>query len=253
MNFAVTRVRDAIVFSPRERFLPSPLHALASYAREAGAPDDVLCRFLLDLGGTIPLLYDPFPLTPSEEEFDLLSAHGIVIEVLDGVPTWRTMPSSSHQEVIGRLYRLVGARHSYDEEGGWFFVADPDLVRGADRYRPDLAGWRLNLLTWWPASSVKERDERIKRTPPHWVLEVLSASREHHDLDTKLGFYATLQVADYWIVDRGVRQPDVNALMCWTLQEGAYQNVIQAPPPQRIHASPFPDLEIDLDRLFRFS
>ena len=58
--------------------------------------------------------------------------------------------------------------------------------------------------------------------------------------------YAELGIPHYWVLD-----PDAERLECLRLEASAYQLVAAASPPETLHHPEWPDLGIDLAKLWR--
>jgi Uma2 family endonuclease len=160
-------------------------------------------------------------------------------EIIDGVLYMSPRPRPHHQVVANRLAVAITV---HVERGGLgTVVPDADLIVddrstyispdimyfGADRYRS------INPTDWI-------------RTNPELVVEVLSPGTERYDLNRKRELYRDLRVPHYWIVDAGEHTVRENVLQ----PDGQYRERTIGPNgPFRPEL--FPELEIDLSRVFR--
>ncbi len=121
--------------------------------------------------------------------------------------------------------------------GGWWFASEVDIQLGANGYRPDVAGWRLercpNGIEGWPI---------VLR--PDWICEVLSKSNRHHNTDLKLRRYHEAGVPHYWLLDH-----DLQTLKVFRHEPQGYVNVLNAERGQPVRAEPFDAIELRVEAL----
>lgn len=124
-------------------------------------------------------------------------------EVIDGVLYMATSPSTFHQWIISRLFRLVG--FPLEDRGEVFTLAAPIgvLMPGCDPVQPDFL-----LVRRSNAGIIADR--RI-RGAPDLIVEVLSPSNPEQDTAIKRGAYARAGVPEYWII----RPASRDVLVCW--------------------------------------
>jgi Uma2 family endonuclease len=156
----------------------------------------------------------------------------MVGEILFGVLHAHPRPSPRHgvaanqvgAEVTGPFGRGKGG------PGGWIFIVEPELHLGAHVVVPDLAGWRSERLTPFPATAYIE-------TPPDWLCEVLSPSTQAIDRTDKLAVYAEYGVGHCWYVDPIARTLEVFALTGgkWLLAATFKNADAVTAPPFEVH------------------
>jgi Uma2 family endonuclease len=103
---------------------------------------------------------------------------------------------------------------------------------------PDLAGLRRERMPEVPQDAAIE-------LAPDWVCEVLSPSTQGHDRVKKMGVYARERVAHVWLVDPLAQTLEVYA---WT--ERAWLRIHVAQGAEKVRATPFEALELDLAALW---
>ncbi|MCK9525716.1 MAG: type II toxin-antitoxin system Phd/YefM family antitoxin [Limnochordia bacterium] len=81
---------------------------------------------------------------------------------------------------------------------------------------------------------------------PTLVVEILSESTRRNDLLKKLDLYMTGGVQEYWVVD-----PKNKQLSIYAFEEQDIQEHLIFKAPERACSITFPDLVIDLERVFR--
>ena len=132
-------------------------------------------------------------------------------ELIHGVLHTQSQPSFAHQRSVRGL---IKATDPYDKQptrpGGWTFVTEPELHLAADVIIPDVAGWKVERVTF-------DRLEHKIRVAPDWIAEVLSPSTALTDRVIKLGLYAAAKIGHCWYVD-----PIAKTLEIFELRTSAY-------------------------------
>jgi len=162
---------------------------------------------------------------------------GVRLELVDGEIAVTPRPNTKHAYALGKLYTLLDT-HVEEKQLGEMY---PDLDTRLDEHfvrRPDIlyvSGERLDVVSGQGLIG-----------PPDLCVEVVSPNCEHIDREDKFQEYAEFGVAHYWIVD-----PAQRTFECFTLRDGAYVVVATARDGETISAEPFPDLVVQLARLWR--
>jgi Uma2 family endonuclease len=164
-------------------------------------------------------------------------------EVIDGEIVYKASPSWAHSDALlglGSQIRLAfGGRSGGSRPGGWWLGADPDIeLEPHQVFRPDLAGWRMELHAQPPSGMPV-------RLRPDWVCEVLSPSNAENDLIKKFRVYHRAGVEHYWIVD-----PEHKSLIVYRNDPRGYLGVLTAMRGETIRAEPFDAIEIRMDDVF---
>jgi Uma2 family endonuclease len=116
-------------------------------------------------------------------------------ELLYGRLLVMTAPTLRHQDIVGRVFRLL--LDFADRTGGRTFVSPVDVAL-ADHsiVQPDVVYTgpaRISILT----------APRVEGAPD-LVVEILSPSTARRDLGEKLRLYTEVGVLEYWIIDPGL-------------------------------------------------
>lgn len=154
-------------------------------------------------------------------------------ELLDGEAFVVPSPDWRHQDIVGRLYRLI-ADHLDAHGGGRVPIAPMDVLLSEDEtdvVQPDIV--------------FVSNDDRHVITPknvrgvPTWAIEVVSDPVR--DKKVKRDLYTRYGVPEYWAVDPELRHVEV-------YRRGA--QALVAAPPATVTPRVLPGLAIDLERLF---
>ncbi|MEO6775898.1 MAG: Uma2 family endonuclease [Kofleriaceae bacterium] len=161
-----------------------------------------------------------------------------VAEIIDGELYLSPRPAFPHARGIIALATLLGGPFDFGRDGpdGWFFLIEPELHFGDDVVVPDLAAWRRTRMP--------DVNAKFATLPPAWVCEGLSKSTTKHDRTRKLPLYAKAGVEFAWLV----------SATAWTLEvygliRDKYELVQMFRDDDVVHAQPFEELELRLDRI----
>ena len=155
-----------------------------------------------------------------------------------GVPMPSPSPSRKHQKVSLRLELLLVDAVLRPGRGEVYHAPLDVKLREDTVYQPDL----LVVL--------REHADRLREThiegAPDLVVEVLSPSTAHLDLWEKRYDYAQAGVREYWVVD-----PDTKRVELYVLEGERLVLAETAQGRGRLRSRLIPDLEVDLEALFR--
>ncbi|HWB10586.1 MAG TPA: Uma2 family endonuclease [Pirellulales bacterium] len=128
----------------------------------------------------------------SEEEYLVLTEHANrLVEFTDGFLEVLPVPTDRHQSILGFLYAAFS--QFIMPRGGWVVFAPLRLRVRAGKYRePD-------LLLVQSANDPRRQDRYW--TGADLVLEVVSPDNPERDLVDKRVEYASIGIAEYWIVN----------------------------------------------------
>lgn len=131
-------------------------------------------------------------------------------ELVDGVLVEIDMPTKWHEWVIGELFAHL---RLWAKKRGWVALPSGYKVRITNRRgaMPD-----IQVLTREAYESADPQG--MSRGRPEIAVEVISPGSRGHDRVRKLGWYASIGVPEYWIVDMDARTLD----RC-VLDEGVYE------------------------------
>jgi Uma2 family endonuclease len=159
-------------------------------------------------------------------------------EIIDGALYMSPRARPGHQMVANKLsVTLTG--HVMDSNLGEV-IPDADLiVDDRNTYvSPDIMFFRADRIR------NLDRNDYIRLTPD-LIVEILSPSSVDYDRRTKRQTYEKLGVPHYWIADPRSHTVAENVLQ----PGGQYQQRVVG-PDGRFQSALFPDLEIDLARIF---
>jgi Uma2 family endonuclease len=144
-------------------------------------------------------------------DLEAMPEDGRRYELVGGAIVMTPAPSTVHQWVLGRLFRLI---EDACPHGHRVFFAPTDLdLPGQQRVQPDV------VLA--PVASISP--ERLT-TPVVLVVEIVSPGSRTNDRVTKRATYAEAGIPHYWLVD-----PDTNTIVLMRLDAGSYEVVAEGP------------------------
>ncbi len=167
----------------------------------------------------LPLTYEVAELFPrqgewTEEDYLSLPETNRLVELSEGRLVVLPMPTTTHQRVVGKLFRIM-SDFVEKHELGEVTIAPLRVRLWAGKFRePDIVFMS------------KEHSDRIGEDywgVPDLVVEVISprtehsSGTEHIDRSEKFEDYRKAGVAEYWIVD-----PDDKTVEVYVLRHGAY-------------------------------
>lgn len=183
---------------------------------------------------------------PALEALYAAAPEGVRAELVRGMLAMAPAPLPRHQLASVELYAALRGRFRGPRRGGpsgpggWLFLPEVELELGErpDRFRPDLAGWRLEHARF-------ASDKTPIRAAPEWVCEVLSPSTEEFDRGTKASAYAEHGVAHLWLID-----PRERTLEVYRSERGAMRRVSRVEGADVVRAEPFEAAALELAALW---
>ena len=158
-------------------------------------------------------------------------------QLIEGDLVMAPSPGSFHQDIAGKLYRLIGNildTHSL----GRVFIGPLDVhLSDINIYQPD-------VFFICKANAAIIEEHGIEGAPD-LVIEILSKTTEKYDLGIKRSVYARTGVEEMWIVD-----PAKRTLALYRLAENADTPVATYRAKQRFTSALLPGLTIELPALF---
>ncbi|MGO8671086.1 MAG: Uma2 family endonuclease [Capsulimonadaceae bacterium] len=163
-------------------------------------------------------------------------------EYVDGVRVPMTAPDSPHQRFSRRLSTLIDTY--IDQHGGDGGAAPLDLMISQEPLKvrePDL---------YYASEATLDRYGEFPETgsipfPVDLVIEILSPSERRGNIDGKLHDYASIGVAECWIVN-----PDAQNVTILTLVDDVYHKTNVFSKGEILVSATLPGLELEIDRLF---
>ena len=146
-------------------------------------------------------------------------------------------PGSYHQNIAGRLYRLIG-NHLENRPIGSVFIAPLDVyVSDINVYLPDVFFVRKG--------NTRIIEEHGIEGAPDIIIEVLSKTSEKYDTGPKRAAYARTGVEELWIID-----PAKKTLALFRLAENPDTPAATYKAKQKFTSEMLPGLTIDLAVVF---
>jgi Uma2 family endonuclease len=171
------------------------------------------------------------------EDYVGLPDDGRRYEILDGELEVSPAPTPRHQGVSGNLFVILHP-HVQERGLGRVYHAPIDVILAADSIvQPDLvfvAAGRESIIT-----------ERAIEGPPDLAVEILSPGSDRRDRVAKAALYARYGIRHYWIPD-----PLARTLEVYEVEGAEYRRVAMHEGAVRVRTALFPDLEIDLGRVW---
>ncbi len=170
------------------------------------------------------------------DDYAALPDDGKRYEVLAGELHMTPSPGFSHQRAVGQLFRQLA--QFFEENGlGMAFVAPFDVIAGRhDVFVPDIT----------VVCDPSQISPRGIEGAPTLVVEVLSPSNRGYDRGLKARRYLEMNVQHYWVVD-----PDEQHLVCQRAEHGSWVVVAEGHGHETVRDPSWPDLTIDLARLWK--
>lgn len=175
------------------------------------------------------LTYDERNAVPQERPND---RHELINGALIVIHT----PPTRHQGVGGNLLLMLG-EHVRAQKSGEIYPGPIDI-----RLTPHIV--LIPDIIFITRDRLHVVGPRTVDAAPDLVVEVLSPDTRERDLGVKRDLYARFGVQEYWIAD-----PDARSLSILALKRDHFEPVAVG-DDGRLVSGLFPDLELDLDRIF---
>ena len=153
-------------------------------------------------------------------------------------------PSLRHQQISGRLHLEVG--QFFKDHHCQIFYAPFDVRLPKRNLTPsDKSIYTVVQPDLCIICDESKLDERGCLGAPDLIVEILSPGNSKKEMREKFDLYEESGVREYWLVE-----PAENAVFIYTLNEsGTYIGL--RPAIDILRSVIFPDLEIDLETIFR--
>ncbi|NMA92269.1 MAG: helix-turn-helix domain-containing protein [Firmicutes bacterium] len=163
---------------------------------------------------------------------------GYRFEILEGVLVKEPSPSTQHQRISRELgWQLKRYFDCYDPDGELFFAPLDVTLTTHNVLQPDLlfvSGSRRQII----------REQHIDG-PCDLVIEIMSPANRRKDRLQKMGIYRQAAIPHYWLAD-----PEENTLEAFMLKDNHYILVAAGSSGDRFTHPHFPELELELDKIF---
>ena len=153
-------------------------------------------------------------------------------------------PSLRHQQISGRLHLEMG--QFFKNHHCQIFYAPFDVrLSKQNPANTDRSIYTVVQPDLCIVCDENKLDERGCLGAPDLVIEILSPGNSRKEMKDKFDLYEESGVREYWLVE-----PAEDAVFIYTLNEaGTYIGL--KPAVDLLHSVIFPDLEIDLESIFR--
>ncbi len=168
---------------------------------------------------------------------------GELYELIDGEVYKMDTPFPDHAFISSELCCVLG--NCLDKKTCCVFHAPVDVLLFN---QPDDPYNEIKYLVLPDIVVVCDRKQFGRRGiygPPKLVVEVLSESTRQRDRLTKYNLYQQAGVEQYWMID-----PCNSTVIVFTLENGKYLLPEVYTKEQVLHSDIFPDLSIDLSKIF---
>ena len=179
----------------------------------------------------VKLTYDDFVLFPDD---------GKRHELIDGEHYVTPSPNIGHQEILGRLYLLIGNWLAEHPVGRAYFAPLDVVFSNFDVVEPDLLYMSneraAEIITPMHVHGV-----------PELVVEIGSKGTRRRDETIKLRLYDRSGVSEYWFVD-----PEVDVVRVYRREGGQFSRAIELSREAGdvLTTSLLPGLDLELSRIF---
>ncbi len=129
----------------------------------------------------------------TEEDYYSLP-EGERVELINGVFYNMASPSQLHQEISGRLFRIIG--DYIDEKGGKCKVFHAPFDVKLDDKRDTIVQPDISVIC-----DRDKLDGKRCNGAPDWIIEIVSPSSASHDYVRKFDLYKRAGVREYWLVN----------------------------------------------------
>ncbi|HEY6460829.1 MAG TPA: Uma2 family endonuclease [Polyangiaceae bacterium] len=160
-------------------------------------------------------------------------------ELIDGELVEVEVPTFEHEHIVARL--ITSLTNWADAGHGGHAVASGYKVRISERrgVMPDVQFYRQGNVV------PRAQQVGLSSGAPDLVVEIVSPSSRRYDRVTKLRWYASLGVPEYWILD-----PQARALECLVLRDGVYSIAASHADDETFAPESFEGLVIPLAQLW---
>ncbi len=185
----------------------------------------------------LPERIPPGPIRLTYEDYVDLPDDGRRYEILDGELEVSPSPAPKHQAVSRNLVWIV---HGHVQErglGSVYYAPIDVILTDTSIVQPDLvfiAAARESIVS-----------SRGIEGAPDLAVEILSPWSVRRDRVAKAALYARYGIRHYWLAD-----PDASVLEVYETEGAEYRLVGRYEGAAKVRTAMFPDLEIDLGRVW---
>ncbi|GGH44156.1 Uma2 family endonuclease [Dyadobacter endophyticus] len=152
-------------------------------------------------------------------------------------------PSTRHQQISAKLHLRIGGYFENHYCQAFFAPFDVRLPR-KDQNVADQKIYTVVQPDLCVICDEAKLDERGCLGAPDLIVEVLSPGNSNTEMHNKFELYQESGVREYWLVE-----PSQNAVLVYVLDKtGKYVGL--QPAVESVQSSIFPELKIDLEKIF---
>ncbi len=153
-------------------------------------------------------------------------------------------PSTSHQQIsrtfAGNFYIF------FKDKSCEFFTAPFDVrLLNKKKSTPEKDIYTVVQPDLCVICDVEKLDKKGCNGAPDLIIEILSPGNSKKEMDIKFDLYEEAGVLEYWLV-----YPEEKSVLIYILKEGKYIGLKPYTEGQTLKSTLFPDLEIELDKVF---
>ena len=173
----------------------------------------------------------------TEKDYQLLE-EGAPFQLINGDLIMSPAPTSYHQILLGRIFKVIDNFLEQNNLGGLCLFAPIDVVLDEENiFQPD--------LIYISAERKKELFQDRIMGAPDLIVEILSPSTAYYDLKQKKDFYERYGVKEYLIIDPVRHDAEVYSLI-----DEKFELQQKEKESGTIHLTTLPGLQIELQKLF---
>lgn len=159
-------------------------------------------------------------------------------ELIDGELIEVEVPDRTHERIVALLAMFPSS---------WLRARSAGEVLGSG-YKVRIGprrGVMPDLQVFWSGNIAVDQEKGLERGRPDLVVEIISESSRRYDRVTKLEWYASIGVPEYWLVD-----PKARTIERLVLRDGLYAIAQTGAGNAVFRPASFEDLEIPLGELW---
>jgi Uma2 family endonuclease len=161
------------------------------------------------------------------------------IELIKGWIMKMSSPSSNHQIVVSKLYKILDKY--FEKSNCTLFFAPYDVKLEIPKAIKDHTVVQPDLLVVCDSTKIKPN---FCEGSPDLIVEILSTNSKH-DLKTKFDLYEEAEVQEYWIVDT-----DRQTIIVYYLQNEKYIGSKPFLDEDIVESKLFPELKVEVNLVF---
>ncbi|MGR3311484.1 MAG: Uma2 family endonuclease [Candidatus Brocadiales bacterium] len=171
------------------------------------------------------------------EDYLLFPENGNRHELIDGEHYMTPAPSTRHQRISGKFFRILSDFIEKNKLGEVFYAPCDIVFSDIDVVQPDIifiSNENMRIIT-----------EKNVQGPPDLAIEIISETTRKMDKVIKRSLYEKFGVKEYWIID-----PVEDTLEVYKPTQEGYKKVAEYEKGDKFSSDLFKGLTIDLNEVF---